>query len=84
MGLPLQGIRVLDLSMYLPGPLCSQFLADFGAEVIKVEELTGEWGRWVPPKMGKQSARFYAVNRNKKSIALNLKTEKGKPSSANW
>ncbi|NSW83112.1 MAG: CoA transferase [Syntrophothermus sp.] len=78
MGLPLQGIRVLDLSMYLPGPLCSQFLADFGAEVIKVEELTGEWGRWVPPKMGKQSARFYAVNRNKKSIALNLKTEEGK------
>jgi len=78
MVLPLEGIRILDLTMYLPGPLCSQFLADFGAEVIKVEEPGGEWGRWVPPRIGKQSARFYAVNRNKKSIAVDLKTEEGK------
>lgn len=78
MTLPLEGIRVLDLSMYLPGPLCSQILADFGAEVIKIEEITGEWGRWVYPLLGSDSARFYAVNRNKKSMALNLKTAKGR------
>jgi len=75
---PLQGIKVLDLSMYLPGPLCSQILADFGAEVIKIEEIAGEWGRWVDPLIGRQSARFYSVNRNKKSAAVNLKTEKGR------
>ncbi len=74
----LQGIKVLDLSMYLPGPLCSQILADFGAEVIKVEEINGEWGRWVEPLIGRQSARFYSVNRNKKSVALNLKQEEGR------
>ncbi len=74
----LQGIKVLDLSMYLPGPLCSQILADFGAEVIKIEEINGEWGRWVEPLLGRQSARFYSVNRNKKSVGLNLKTEKGR------
>lgn len=74
---PLEGIRVLDLSMYLPGPFCTQILADFGAEVIKVEPLTGEWGRWVPPVVEQQSSRFYAVNRNKKSLAINLKTAAG-------
>lgn len=78
MALPLEGIRVLDLSMYLPGPLCSQFLADFGAEVIKVEPPGGEPGRWVQPIVGGESARFYTVNRNKKSISINLKTEEGK------
>lgn len=78
MTLPLEGIRVLDLTMYLPGPFCTQILADFGAEVIKVEEISGEWGRWVYPVVGDKSALFYAVNRGKKSIAINLKTEKGK------
>lgn len=78
MKLPLEGLRVVDLSMYLPGPLCTQMLADFGAEVIKVEPIGGEWGRWVHPLMGSQSALFYLVNRNKKSIAINLKTETGK------
>jgi len=79
MALPLEGIRVLDLSMYLPGPLCSQFLADFGAEVIKVEQPKGgEPGRFVQPMVGGESARFYTVNRNKKSISINLKTEEGK------
>lgn len=77
MSLPLEGIRVLDLSMYLPGPFCSQILADFGAEVIKVEELSGEWGRHVYPVVGDKSALFYAVNRGKKSIAINLKSESG-------
>lgn len=78
MSLPLVGCRVLDLSQYLPGPLCSQILADFGAEVIKVEELGGEWGRYLKPLLKGESSRFYSVNRNKKSICLNLKSPKGK------
>lgn len=78
MTLPLEGIKIIDLSIYLPGPLCSQMLADFGAEVIKVEPLSGESGRWLNPFLGGQGALFYQVNRNKKSMALNLKTEAGK------
>ncbi|MEN6349735.1 MAG: CaiB/BaiF CoA-transferase family protein [Syntrophomonas sp.] len=78
MVLPLDGIRVLDLSMYLPGPLCSQILADFGAEVIKIEEPGGEWGRYLAPMLLEESARFYSVNRNKKSVGINLKSEEGK------
>lgn len=66
MSLPLEGIRILDLSMYLPGPFCTQILADFGAEVIKVEELNGEPGRHLYPKVGDKSALFYAVNRGKR------------------
>ncbi|NLB52477.1 MAG: CoA transferase [Syntrophomonadaceae bacterium] len=78
MTLPLEGIRILDLTMYLPGPFGTQMLADFGAEVIKVEELGGEWGRKVYPVVGEKSALFYAVNRGKKSIAINLKSDQGK------
>lgn len=78
MTLPLEGIKIIDLSIYLPGPLCSQMLADFGAEVIKIEPLNGESGRWLNPFLGGQGALFYQVNRNKKSMALNLKTEAGK------
>ena len=78
MSLPLEEVKILDLSMYLPGPFCTQLLADFGAEVIKIEETGGEWGRRVYPVVGDQSALFYAVNRGKKSIAVNLKTEEGK------
>lgn len=78
MVLPLEGIRILDLSMYLPGPFGTQMLADFGAEVIKAEEISGEWSRKVFPVVGENSALFYAVNRGKKSIAVNLKTDKGK------
>lgn len=78
MRLPLEGIKVLDLSRYLPGPLCSQILADFGAEVIKVEDPRGgDLGRKLTPLIGDESARFYTVNRNKKSITLDLKNEQG-------
>lgn len=78
LGLPLEGIRVLDLSRYLPGPFCSQILADFGAEVIKVENPEGgDLGRWLPPRIEGESARFYTVNRNKKSITLDLRREEG-------
>jgi len=75
---PLDGIKVLDLTRYLPGPFATQILADFGAEVIKVEETAGELGRYLPPFKGGLGTRFCSVNRNKKSIALNLKSEKGK------
>ena len=79
MVLPLQGIRVLDLSRLLPGPYCSQMLADFGAEVIKVEDTgKGDYLRDFPPQVGQCSALYYSVNRNKKSIKLDLKQEEGK------
>jgi len=79
MALPLEDIKVLDLSRLLPGGFCSQILADFGAEVIKVEDTeAGDYIRWMPPMIGEQSALFYALNRNKKSIRLNLKKEEGR------
>jgi len=80
MVLPLEGIRVLDLSRILTGPFCSMILADLGAEVIKVEmpgrgDDTRVWG---PPFIKGESAYFLCLNRNKKSITLNLKNEKGR------
>jgi crotonobetainyl-CoA:carnitine CoA-transferase CaiB-like acyl-CoA transferase len=79
MSLPLEGIKVLDLSRYLPGPFCTQILADFGAEVIKVEDPKGgDLGRSLTPLIEDESARFYTVNRNKKSITIDLKKEEGK------
>lgn len=79
MSLPLEGIKILDLSRYLPGPFCTQILADFGAEVIKVEDPKGgDLGRSLTPLIEGESARFYTVNRNKKSITLDLKQEEGK------
>jgi len=75
---PLDGIKVLDLTRYLPGPFATQILADFGAEIIKIEEPGGEFGRFVPPFAGGLSTRFCAVNRNKKSITIDLKSGKGK------
>jgi crotonobetainyl-CoA:carnitine CoA-transferase CaiB-like acyl-CoA transferase len=75
----LEGMYVLDLTMLLPGPFCTLMMADFGAEVIKVEPpLQGDYIRWFPPMIGKMSARHHLVNRNKKSITLDLKSEKGK------
>lgn len=71
----LEGIRVLDLSRILAGPFCTMLLADLGADVIKVEQPgTGDASRqWGPPWVGDQSAYFLSVNRNKKSITINLK-----------
>lgn len=75
----LRDIRILDLSRLLPGPYCSMLLADLGCDVIKVEEPeTGDYTRWMPPFINGESARFLSVNRNKKSMTLNLKTEKGR------
>ncbi|MDQ0218066.1 CoA transferase [Peribacillus cavernae] len=76
---PLNGIRVIDLSRILSGPYCTMTLADMGAEVIKVESPAGDDTRnWGPPFIKCESAYYLSVNRNKKSIVLNLKTEEGK------
>ncbi len=76
MTLPLANIRVLDLTRLLPGPYCSQMLADFGAEVIKIEEPNiGDYARWTQPQVDGYSALFASLNRNKKSVTLNLKEE---------
>jgi len=76
---PLDGIRVLDLSKVLAGPLCGQYLGELGAEVTKVEPVgTGDDTRsWLPQEQG-QSATFLAVNHNKRSLAVDLKTEEGR------
>jgi len=82
--LPLDGLRVLDLSRLLPGGFCSGMLADFGADVIKVEDTgMGDYIRWSPPyyEGADQTARgalFLALNRGKRSIRVDLKTEAGK------
>jgi alpha-methylacyl-CoA racemase len=82
--LPLEGIRVLDLSRLLPGGFCSLLLADFGAEVLKVEDTgLGDYIRWSPPYVdgaeeSAKSALFLALNRNKRSIRIDLKHERGK------
>src|SRR2546426_8967440 len=80
MSQPLSGIRILDLTRLLPGAYASQMLADFGADVIKVEEPeSGDYGRFMPPhNAGGTSLFFTAINRNKRSITLNLKTKEGR------
>jgi crotonobetainyl-CoA:carnitine CoA-transferase CaiB-like acyl-CoA transferase len=77
---PLSGIKVLDLSRVLAGPLCAQALGDLGAEVIKVESLgQGDETRGWPPFKGKGlGAVFLCVNRNKRSIAIDMKTGEGR------
>jgi len=76
---PLTGIRVLDLTRLLPGAFCTMLLADMGADVIKIEEPgAGDYMRWTPPLVQGQSALFEAINRNKKSITLNLKSDDGR------
>ncbi len=74
MTLPLAGLRVLDLSRLLPGPYATLVMADLGATVDKVEDPTGgDYIRQMPPFSGDESALFYALNRNKRSVALDLK-----------
>jgi len=82
--LPLSGVRVLDLSRLLPGGFCSLLLADFGADVLKVEDTgMGDYIRWSPPYYEgahetAKSALFLSLNRNKRSIRLDLKHERGR------
>ena len=79
MSRPLSGVTILDLSRILAGPYCSMMLGDLGAEVLKIEPPFGDDSRgWGPPFSAGESAYFLAVNRNKKSICINLKTEGGR------
>ena len=77
--LPLVGYRVLDLTRALAGPYCTMLLGDLGADVIKVERPeTGDEARhWGPPFYGGESSYFLSMNRNKRSVALDLKDATG-------
>ena len=75
---PLKGLRVLDVTSMITGPLCSQMLGDLGAEVIKVEPTHGEVARWMmPPERGGLTGFYCQMNRNKRSLALNLQSPEG-------
>jgi alpha-methylacyl-CoA racemase len=83
-GLPFEGLKVLDLSRLLPGGFCSLLLADFGADVIKVEDTgMGDYIRWSPPHFEgaeetAKSALFLSLNRGKRSIRVDLKSAEGR------
>ena len=75
----LKGIRVLDLSRLLPGPFLTMVLADMGADVVKVEDpRLGDYLRAFPPAKGGVAGRYLAVNRGKRSMALDLKAPAGR------
>src|SRR5436309_385121 len=76
---PLTGLRVLDLSRVLAGPLCTQILGDLGADVVKVERPEGgdDTRAWGPPFVGDDAAYFLSLNRNKRSVALDLTRREG-------
>src|SRR5262245_26140359 len=75
----LQGLRILDLTRLLPGGYTSQMLADLGADVVKIEEPgLGDYARSMPPIKGSVGQSFLAVNRNKRSAAINLKHPAGR------
>ncbi|MGC2024654.1 CoA transferase, partial [Bradyrhizobium sp.] len=77
---PLEGLRVVDLTRVLSGPFCTMQLGDLGAEVIKVERpVEGDDTRaFAPPYQGDEAAYFLSVNRNKKSMTLDMKSERGR------
>jgi alpha-methylacyl-CoA racemase len=78
MSLPLEGITILDLTRLLPGNYCTLLLSDLGADVVKVEEPgRGDYIRWSPPLVDGQSAIHRALNRGKRSVALDLKAPEG-------
>ncbi|MHB1418832.1 MAG: CaiB/BaiF CoA transferase family protein [Bacillota bacterium] len=75
----LKGVKVLDLTRLLPGAYATQLMGDMGAEILKVEDpWQGDYQRWGEPKIGENSVGFWSVNRNKKSMKLNLKSPEGK------
>lgn len=75
---PLEGIRVLDLTQAMAGPMATMLLGDLGADIIKIEPPAGDQTRkWAPPFINGISSYFLSVNRNKQSLALNLKTPEG-------
>ena len=76
---PLQGVKVLELGHVMAGPVCGMMLADMGAEVIKLEKIAGgdDSRRMVPPRVKDESAAFLILNRNKRGIAVDLKSPQG-------
>ena len=77
--MPLEGVRVLDLSRVLAGPYCTMMLGDLGADVVKVEPPEGDdTRRWGPPYHGSESAYYLCCNRNKRSVVLDLSTDEGR------
>ena len=75
---PLEGLRLLDLGRYQAGPRCALMFARMGAEVIKVESVTGDESRRNGPRVRGQSAYWVQYNSGKKSLAINLRTDEGK------
>lgn len=76
---PLAGVRVLDLTRLLPGGYATLLMADLGADVVKIEEPgKGDYIRWTPPIVGEFSSAHIALNRNKRSVSLNLKSDGGR------
>jgi len=77
---PLSGLKVVELAQIMAGPTCGMLLADMGAEVIKVEKMPGgdDTRTWNEPSIAGESAAFIAMNRNKRSIAVDLKSAGGK------
>lgn len=77
--LPLERIKILDLTRLIPGAVCTSILGDAGAEVVKIEEIdVGDYEREIQPFIGSMASRFLILNRNKKSVAINLKKDKGR------
>nr|CAG4651811.1 EOG090X05UC [Triops cancriformis] len=79
-GKPLEGVKILDLTRVLAGPYCTMLLSDLGAEIIKIEQpgKGDETRSWGPPFVGNESCYFMSVNRNKKSVCVNLKSSEGR------
>ena len=77
---PLQGLQVIEFAHIMAGPVCGMMLADMGADVIKVEKIPGgdDTRRMLPPSMGEESAAYLMMNRNKRGIALDLKSTAGR------
>ena len=76
--LALEGIKILDLSRFGPGPYCTMILGDLGAEIIKIGAPPTAGARRITREGGKREVAYQASNRNKKSILLNLKVEEGR------
>src|SRR6476659_7651314 len=74
----LAGLRVIDLTQVMAGPFCTMLLADLGADVIKIEPPDGDSTRQMPGAVGADSPSFNAVNRGKRSIVVNLKSDEGR------
>src|SRR5262245_59862309 len=75
----LEGLRVVHFSPVRAGPVCTQMLADMGADVIKIEEIgVGDQTRNLDPKIGDNSTYFWSLNRNKRSVAIDLSTAEGR------